>query len=223
MRCFFTIWNLKSAIRYKYGRAVLSRIFIFFSCTMHYTFQRLLFTMYFPYFPLFLIDRNQKQVLLIKESSFSASSKIFFSSFHFLKNDHIHNFASTLIKIIKLDIESNNIVSTLSNVVNINVEIDNLDLMLFNGVNFNIDIYKVVWTLIWHCPTSQWHITRTATLRQHWKVFWLLTNVTKRLHNFVNFIKLKTYIFSKIFLNCCFRKLSKRYWWNNFSLKKTNK
>ena len=79
---------------------------------------------------------------------FLQAPKYFFSSFHFLKNDHIHNFASTLIKVKKLDIESNNIVSTLSNVVNINVEINNVDLMLFNGVNFNIDIYKVVSTLI---------------------------------------------------------------------------
>ena len=39
----------------------------------------------------------------------------------------------------------------------------------------------------------------------------MLNNVGKRLHNFVKFIKLKTYIFSKTSLDCCFRKLSKAF------------
>ena len=37
-------------------------------------------------------------------------------------------------------------------------------------------------------------------------------NVAKNLHNFVKSTKLKTYIFSRVPLNCCFRKLSQRYW-----------
>ena len=41
--------------------------------------------------------------------------------------------------------------------------------------------------------------------------------------NFVKVINLKTYIFSIIPLNCCFRKLSERYWWNNFGLTKLKK
>ena len=45
-------------------------------------------------------------------------------------------------------------------------------------------------------------------------------HIHKRPHNFVKFIKLKTYKFSRIPLNCCVRKLSRRYWWNNFGLKK---
>ena len=52
--CFFTMWNLLSAIMYKCGQVVLfltsvlfchhqthTVIFIFFSCTMHYIFQLL--------------------------------------------------------------------------------------------------------------------------------------------------------------------------------------
>ena len=38
--------------------------------------------------------------------------------------------------------------------------------------------------------------------------FWVLRNVAKNLHNFVNFTKLKTYIFSRVRLDCYFRKLS---------------
>ena len=117
-----------------------------------------------------------------------------------------------LINVIKLDVENNSIVTTLPNVFNINVEINNVDLTLFNFLNFNVDIYSVVSTLIWHCPTSWRHITLITTLRTSWKVSWVLANVAIRLHNFVKFIKLKTYIFSIIPLNCCFRKLSKRYW-----------
>ena len=168
-------------------------------------FSTFIFTLYVPSFLFFLIDHNQKQVLLIKESSFSWSSKIIFCSFQLFQNGHIYNAVSTLIYIIKLDIENDSIVSTLSNVININVEINNVDLTLFNVVNFNVDIHKVDSTLIWHCPTSQCHITLTTTLRPRW-------NVAKRLHNFVKFIKLKIYIFSRMPLDSSFRKLSKRYW-----------
>ena len=102
----------------------------------------------------------------------------------------------------KLDVENSNIVSMLPNVVRMNAEIDNVDLTLLNVVNFNVDIHNVVSTLIWHCPTSRRHITLTTTLRSRWKVFWVLTNVAKRLHNFVKFIKLKKCVFSRIPVNC---------------------
>ena len=118
----------------------------------------------------------------------------------------------------KLDVENNSIVSTLSNVVSINDEIDNFDLKLLNVVNFNIDIHNVVSTLIWHCLTSRRHTTLTKTLRPCWKVSWVLTNVA-RLHNFVKFVKLKKFVFSRITLNCCFPKFSKRYY---FGSKKWN-
>ena len=74
--CFFTKWNLKSAITCKCGRVVLSRlfchqqthtvIFVFFSCTMLYTFQRLFLYCTFHVFLLKTIDRNPKQVLITK-------------------------------------------------------------------------------------------------------------------------------------------------------------
>ena len=98
----------------------------------------------------------------------------FFSTFLTLFNystDHIHNVISTLISVVKLDVENNNIVSTLSNAVNINVEIDNVDLTLFNVVSFNVDVHNDVSTLIWHCRTSSHHITLTTTLRQRWQRF----------------------------------------------------
>ena len=41
-------------------------IFLFFLCTMHYILQTFIFTLYVSCLPFFLIDHNQKQVLLIK-------------------------------------------------------------------------------------------------------------------------------------------------------------
>ena len=138
------------------------------------------------------------------------NSFLLFSNF---ENGHMQNAVSTLTNVVKLAVQNNNIVSALSNVVNINVEIDNVNLRLFNVVNFNLYIQSVVSTLIRYCPTSRSHITiTTTTLRQRWNVFWVLKNIAKSLHDFVNIIKLKTYIFSRIPLNWCFRKLSKRYW-----------
>ena len=186
-------------------------------------FPTFIFTMYVPRFPFFLIDHNWKQVLLIKESSFSWSSEIFFCSFQLFQNNHIHNVVSTLINVVNLDAENNNIVSTLSNAVNINIEIDNVDSRLFDVVNFNVEIHNVVSTLIWHCLTLQHHITLSTTLRQRWNVCWVLKNVAKRLHSLVRSMKLRTYIFSRIPLNCCFCKLSKGYWQNNFGLTKLKK
>ena len=122
----------------------------------------------------------------------------------FFENDHIHNFVLTLINVVKLDVENNYIVSMLSNVVNINLEIDNVDLTSFKVVNFSVQIHNVVSMLIWRCSMSRRHITLTTTLRQRWNVCWVLKNVAKRLYNFVKFIKLKTYIFSRIPRNCCF-------------------
>ena len=165
-------------------------------------FPMFIFTLYAPCFPFFLINHNQKQVLLIKESSFFWSSRILFCFFQLFENGHIHNVVLTLINVMKLDLENNSIVLTLSNFVNINIE-----LTLFNVANFNVDIHNVVSTLIRHCPTSRRHITLTTMLRPRWKVSWGLTNVAKRLHNFVKFIKLKTYIFSRIRPFCCFPKL----------------
>ena len=180
---------------------------------MHYIlyFPTFIFTLCVPCFSFILIDHNLKQVLLIKWLIFFLKLKNIFCSFQLFENGHIHNVISTLINVIKLEVENNSIVSTLSNVVNINTEIDNVDLTFFGIVNFNVEIYNAVSKLIWHCPTSWRHITVT-TVRPRWKVSWVLTNVVKRLHNFVKFVKLKTYIFSRIPLNCCFCKLTKRYW-----------
>ena len=131
-------------------------------------------------------------------------AKKFFLLFQPFENGHIHNVVSALINVLKLDVENNSIVSTFPNVVNINVEIGNVDLTLFNVVNFKVDIHNVVSTLVLHCPSLRRHLILTTTLKQRWKVSWVLTNVAKRLHNFVKIIKLKTYIFSRITLNCSF-------------------
>ena len=80
---------------------------------------------------------------------FFESQKYFFCSFQIFQNRHIQKRClSTLISIVKLDVETNNIVSTLSNAVHINVEIDNVDLTLFKVVNFNVEIHNVVSKLI---------------------------------------------------------------------------
>ena len=85
-------------------------------------------------------------------------------------NEHIDNVVSTLINVVKLDVENNNIVSTLSNVVNINVEKSNIDSALFNIKNFNADKHNVVSTLIWHWLTSQRHVNLKTTLKQRWNL-----------------------------------------------------
>ena len=60
------------------------------------------------------------------------SSKIlyFYSSFQLFANGRIHKVVSTLINVVKLDVENNN-------VVHITAEINNVDSTLFNDVNFN--------------------------------------------------------------------------------------
>ena len=177
--CFFTIRNLKSAITYKCGRVVPFLISVYFAMSkpycyfnilfMHHAlyFPTFIFTLYVPSFSFFLIDRNQKQVLLINESSVFWSSKIFICSFQLFENCHIHKIVSTLINVMKFDVENNSIVSTLSNIVNINVEINSVDLMLLKVVSFNnVDIHNLVLTLNWHFLTSWRHITLTVTLRR---------------------------------------------------------
>ena len=169
------------------------------------------FILYVPCFPFFSIDHNRKQVLLIKLFIFFFEAQKYFLLFQLFKNDHTDNVVSTLINVMKLDVESNSIVPTLSN-VNVKLEIDHVGLALFNVKKFNVDIHYVVSTLIWHCPTSRHYITLTTNVETRLIGFLVLTNVAERLHNFVKFIKLKTYIFSRIPLNCCFRKLLQRYW-----------
>ena len=136
---------------------------------------------------------------------------VFESRLIFFSNGYIRNVVSTLPNVVKFDAENDNIVSTLSSVVQFNVEKTQC---CFNVVNFNIDIHNVVSTLIWHCLTSRRHTTLTKTLRPCWKVSWVLTNVA-RLHNFVKFVKLKKFVFSRITLNCCFPKFSKRYYFGS--------
>ena len=139
--------------------------------------------------------------------------KNIFLLFSLFENGHIHNVVSTLINAVKLDIGNKSIVLTLSNVVKINIETDKVDLTLFKFIHFNVDIiHNIVSTLIWHCPTFRRHITLTITLRPRSKIFLVVTNAARRLHNLLKFMKLKTYIFSWLPLNCCFFKLLKRYW-----------
>ena len=142
--CFFTKWNLKSAISYKCGRVVLFLTQVYFSIT-----KLILLFSYCSHVPCMIISKEYYYIVLsmfpfvFKWSQWKASAvnqmspslfwspKIFFCSFQFFENGHIHNVVSTLINVMKLDVENNSIVSTLSNVVNINIEIDNLDLTLF--------------------------------------------------------------------------------------------
>ena len=119
----------------------------------------------------FLFNWSQSKASVVNQMSnifFLWSSKEFFC--------YIKKVVSTLINVVKLDIENKNIVSTLSYVVNTNNEIDNVNLTLFNVVNLNDNMQNFVSTLIWHSPASQRHITLATTLRQRWKVSWVLTN-----------------------------------------------
>ena len=92
--CFFTIWNLKSAITYNCGQVVLSRtsvyiaisklillfVYSFHHTFCHYTFQCLFLINFL------LIDHNRKQVLLIKWVILFLNLKnSFFALFKFFK------------------------------------------------------------------------------------------------------------------------------------------
>ena len=115
MCCFFTIWNLKSAITYKRGREELSRTSVCFATSIlallfYYSFHVpfiILFNVYFyivrSVLP-FLFNRSQSKASVVNQMSnlFFWSSKIFFCSFQLFENGHIHNIVSTLINVVKL-------------------------------------------------------------------------------------------------------------------------
>ena len=120
--CFFTIWNLISAITCKCGRVVLfltsvyfaiSKAILIFSCSFHAPCiilpNNFFFTLYDPCFPYFLIDHNQKQVLLIKRVIIFLYLKniFFFRSFQLFEN-HFRKVASKLINVMKLEVENIN-------------------------------------------------------------------------------------------------------------------
>ena len=86
----------------------------------------------------------------------------------------IFNVVSTLLNVVKINVENDNVVSTLPNFVKINVEIDNVDSTLLNVVNFYVDIHNVVSTLISRCATSRRHMNLKTTLnRRFWVTFGL--------------------------------------------------
>ena len=91
----------------------------------------------------------------------------------FFPNGHICNVVSTLLNVVKIDVENDNVVLTLSNVVQFNVEIYNVVSTLLNVVNFNVDVHNVVSTLIWRCATSRRHINLKTTLNRRWNVCWV--------------------------------------------------
>ena len=118
--CFFMIWNLIFAAKYKFGRLVLfftsvnyaisqlTLIFFHVIFKLHFNvsyFSTFIFTLYIPCFPFFLIDHNQK-VLLIKWVTFSWSSEISHYSFQPFENYHIRNVLSTFINVMKLYVET---------------------------------------------------------------------------------------------------------------------
>ena len=116
--CFFTIWDVKSAITSKSGRVMLfltsvyfaiRKLILLYSHSFHVS-CIILFDVYFyirlSCFPYFLIVHNQKEVLLIKWVSFFSSSKIFACCFQLFENGHIYNVVSTLISVMKLNVEN---------------------------------------------------------------------------------------------------------------------
>ena len=206
------IWNLKSTITYK--RVLLPRTSVYFAISelillLLYSFHIacIIFSnVYFLHFILHFdlyFNRSQAKASVVNQIShlFFDTQKYCFWSFELLKNGHIHYFSSMLIKVVKLDVENINIFSTLSNV---NINVDNVGSTLFNVVNFNVDIHNVVSTLIWHVSTSRCYITLIATLRQPWYVCWVLKNVAKKIHNFVNHTYLAEYLLIATFVS--FRK-----------------
>ena len=103
--CFFTIWNLKSALTYKCGGVVLFILPLADSYCL-YSFQ-------VP----FLFNRSQSKASVANQMShlFFWGSNVFFVFFYSLQlfeNYNIHNVVSTWNNIVKVDVENNNIVST---------------------------------------------------------------------------------------------------------------
>ena len=64
---FFVIWNSKNAITYEYGQVVLSSTSVYFTISkFRLYFSTFIFKLCVPCLLFFLINHNQKQVLLIK-------------------------------------------------------------------------------------------------------------------------------------------------------------
>ena len=130
--CFFTKWNLKSAISYKCGRVVLfltqvyfsiTKLILLFSYCSHVPciiISKVYYYIVLSMFP-FLFNWSQSKASVINQMGFFLSWKIFFCSFQLFEYGHIHNVFSTLIKVMKLDVENKSFVLTLFNVVNIHV------------------------------------------------------------------------------------------------------
>ena len=90
---------------------------------------------------------------------------VFESRLNFFSNGHIRNFVSTLLNVVKIDVE-NDVVSTLSNLVS------TLSNVQFNVEKHNVDVQNVASTLIWCCATSQRKINLKTTLNRRWDVCW---------------------------------------------------
>ena len=132
--CFFTIWNIKSVTTDKCGQVVLfltsvyfvlSQLILLFSYSLNIP-CIILSNVYFYIvsfmFP-FIFNWSQSKASNANQMSHSSfEAQNFFCSFQLFKNGHIHNVVSTLINVMKLDVENNSIVLTLSNVININVK-----------------------------------------------------------------------------------------------------
>ena len=104
--CFFTMWNLLSAIMYKCGRVVLFLTSVYLPSSNSYCYFHILFMYHALYVPTFifrlyvlcfnflLIDHNQKQVLLIKwVIFFFLEAQKYFFALQIFENGHIHKVA----------------------------------------------------------------------------------------------------------------------------------
>ena len=127
---------------------------------------------------------NLKNIVL-----FLNRSLIFFS------NGRICNVVSTLLNVVKIDVENDNVVST-----------------LLNLVNYNFDVNNVVSTLIWRCAMSRRHINLKTTLSQRWSVCWVHFSIKKgrapvSMHCLISFLeiwKLNNHKFSAWDCWCCY-------------------
>ena len=140
--CFFTIWNLKRAITYRWRREVLfltsvylatTKLILLFSYTFHVPciiLSNVCFYILRSIFPYPFNWTQSKARVVNQMSHLFLKLKNTLWSFQLFENGHIHNVFSTLINVIKPDVKNNSIVSTLFNVVNINAEIDKLHLTL---------------------------------------------------------------------------------------------
>ena len=182
---------------------------------MHHAlhFPTFIFILYVcPCFPFFLTNHNWKRVLLIMWDIFFETQRYFFALFNFLKMVILTTLCRHWSTLQKSTLK----ITTLFRRC--------LTLWRCSALQISTLTYAALFQ-------SWFDIIRCRNVISPWQQRWDNVEVfagywRTLLKDYIilkNFIKLKTYILSRVPLNYRFRKFLKRYWWNNFDSKKFKK